>query len=124
MDYVFIPDKMMQLLKEKISDEGAALRREIILNCILPLSLAIADDKARINLFLWFWSASALNIYGVLKRKFPNVPQNFLWQQQGMLEYMKEYGTKKNVEKEAFSGYGFGELLSFYYEGKTPYKNE
>lgn len=118
----YIPDKMLQLLKEKIAGEGAALRREIILNCILPIALAIADDKSRINLFLWFWSTPSLNTYGILKRKFSELPQNFIWQQQGMLEYLKEYGTKKNVEKEAFSGYGFGELLDFYYEGKTPYR--
>jgi hypothetical protein len=122
IEHIYIPDLMLKMLKEKFSIEGAHLRREIVLNCILPLALAIAEEQARINLFLWFWSTPALNNYGVLSRKFPELAQNFLWQQQGMLEYIKEYGSKKNFTKDTISEYGFGELLGFYYVGKTPYK--
>ncbi len=121
IEHIYIPDILIKMLKEKFSIEGAHLRREIVLNCILPLALAFAEEQARINLFLWYWSTPALNSYGVLNRKFPELTQNFLWQQQGMLEYIKEYGSKKNINKDAMSEYGFGELLGFYYAGKTPY---
>lgn len=122
IDFALIPDKMLGLIKTKINNEGAHLRREIILNCVLPLSLAISEEQSRINLFLWFWSTPALHKYGVLSRKFANLPQNFLWQQQGMLEYLKDYGSKKNIVKESINNYGFGEILNFYFAGKTPFK--
>lgn len=121
IEHAYIPDMMIKMIKNKFHIEGAHLRREIILNCVLPLALALAGEQARINLFLWFWSTPALNSYGVLNRKFPEIAQNFLWQQQGMLEYIKEYGSKKSIAKEAFSEYGFGELLGFYHLGKTPF---
>lgn len=124
LDSALIPDKMLNLIKKKIESEGAHLRREIVLNCVLPLALAVSEEQSRINLFLWYWSTPALHSYGLLKRKFPNFPQNFLWQQQGMLEYIREYGTKKNLVKESMTNYGFGELLSFYHVGKTPFNDE
>ncbi len=122
LEFALIPDRMLSLIKKQIDCEGAHLRREIVLNCVLPLALAISEEQSRINLFLWFWSTPALHKYGVLSRKFANLPQNFLWQQQGMLEYLKEYGSKKNVIKESMGNYGFGEILNFYFVGKTPFK--
>ena len=115
-DYAFIPDKMQMLMKSKIHSEGGALRREIILNCILPLSLCMANEEARINLLFWFWATPALNSYGTLSTKFPEMPQNFLWQQQGMLEYIKLYGNKKEKDENAVRRYGFANVLSFYSE--------
>lgn len=115
-DYAFIPDKMQMLMKSKIHSEGGALRREIILNCILPLSLCMANEEARINLLFWFWATPALNSYGTLSAKFPEMPQNFLWQQQGMLEYIKLYGNKKEKDENAVRRYGFANVLSFYSE--------
>jgi len=119
---VSIPDVMLQLMKAKIADEGAHLRREIMLNCVLPLSLCLASDDSRINLFLWYWSTPALHTYGILKRKFRNLPQNFLWEQQGMLEYMKEYGRRPNIVRDAVKSYGFAEILSFYRLGRAPFR--
>jgi uncharacterized protein DUF2851 len=109
-----IAGEIYSLLKTKISTEGSHLRREIILNCVLPMALCFAREEARIDLFLWYWSTPALQSYGILKRKFPEFDQKFLWQQQGMLEYMKEYGRKPRAVGEKFSQYGFGELLEFY----------
>ncbi|MCK5740975.1 MAG: DUF2851 family protein, partial [Chlorobi bacterium] len=37
-----IPDIMIDLLKQKILNEGAHLRREIALNCVLPTALCLA----------------------------------------------------------------------------------
>lgn len=117
---VSIQDTMLRLVKKPLSGEGAHLRRELILNSILPLALAIADDESRISLFVWYWSTPCLNIYGLLTRKFPDLSQNFLWQQQGMLEYIKQFGTKNNVASEALKEYGFAEILSFYKLGRLP----
>ena len=117
---MFIPDRMHKLLKTKFLDEGSHLRREIILNCILPIAICLAETDSRIGLFLWYWSTPALNSYGILKRKFPNMPQNFLWQQQGMLEYLKEYGRKPGMVSESVKNiYGFAETLHFLKIGKS-----
>ncbi len=116
-----IPDKMMEIIKAKIDTEGAAFRRELILNVVLPLALCLADDTSRINLFLWFWSIPALNKYGMLSRHFPMLSQNFLWQQQGMLEYLKLHGRKENIVADVITDYGFNEVLSFYRLGKPPF---
>jgi hypothetical protein len=120
---ISIPDMMLQLMRTKIAGEGAHLRREILLNCVLPIALCLADDEARINLFLWYWSTPALHTYGVLTRKFKGMPQNFLWEQQGMLEYMKEYGRRPYVVRDAVESYGFAGVLSFYRLGRAPFKD-
>jgi hypothetical protein len=116
-----IPDRMHLLVKEPLAGEGAQMRREILLNCVLPLALAIAREEARISLFLWYWSTPSLGSYGVLKNRFPQLPQNFLWQQQGMLEYVKEHGKKENVTPSSLKNYGFSEMLSFYKTGRSPF---
>jgi len=119
-----IPDMMIGLMKQKIDQEGAHMRRELILNCILPLALCLAAEASRINLFLWFWSTPAISTYGILKRKFVGYPQNFLWQQQGMLEYVKEHGRKANIVSDVIKEYGFGEVLSFYRQGRSPFNDQ
>jgi hypothetical protein len=118
--HVNVNDSMITLLKKQLSDEGSHLRRELIINSFLPIALALADDEARINLFVWYWSTTSLNNYGLLTRKFPEIPQNFLWQQQGMLEYIKQFGSQKNVASEMLKEYGFAEILSFYRLGRLP----
>lgn len=121
---IIIQDAMLKLVKKTLAGEGAHLRRELIINSILPIALAIADDEARINLFLWYWSTPCLNTYGLLARKFPDIQQNFLWQQQGMLEFIKQFGSNNNVASEALQEYGFGEILSFYKLGRLPLEIE
>lgn len=117
---ISIPDIMQNLIKKKILDEGPHLRREIILNAVIPLALALANEENRINIFVWYWSTPALNNYGILNKKFPDNPQNFLWQQQGMLEYLRDYGMKANLVAESFREYGFLEVLHFYKNGRLP----
>jgi len=121
-EYLHIPDIMQMLVKTKMFEEGSHFRRELLLNCILPVALCLANEEARINLFLWFWSTPALHQYGILKRRFKEFPQNFLWQQQGMLEYIKEHGKRVNVVSEALKDYGFAEVLSFYRLGRAPFR--
>jgi len=119
-DSSYIPDKMFLLLKNKISTEGAHLRREIILNCILPIAICLANETARIGLLFWFWSTPALNSYGKLFDRFPRIPQNYLWQQQGMLELMKMHGNKAKIDTDVIDKFGFNEILSFYKIGRVP----
>lgn len=110
---ISIPDAMMLMLKTKIVNEGAALRREIILNCVLPLSLTIADEYHRVSLLMWYWSTPALNKYGKLSRRFSDIPQNYLWQQQGMLEYMNDNYKNSSIISDAINHYSIGNLLNF-----------
>jgi len=110
---------MPKLLKGKIASEGEGLRLEIILNCVLPIAVCLADEETRILLFHWYWSTPAPNVYGVLKRRFKNIPQNYIWQQQGMLEYLKEYGNKRTIVSDAIRDYGFAEILNFYRVGRV-----
>lgn len=116
-----ILDALQSLTKLKIADEGAHLRREIILNCALPMAICLANEDARVMLFLWYWSSPALNSYGILKRKFENLPQNFIWQQQGMLEFLNERNQKKHIITESLQTYAIGEILSFYRYGKLSF---
>lgn len=109
-----ILDSLQSLLKKKISDEGSNLRKEIIINCIVPMAICVSNEKDRISIFSWYWSTPALNSYGVLKRKFPTIGQNYIWQQQGMLEFIKEQGKKSNVIQDFFHNNNISEVLSFY----------
>lgn len=114
-----IPEKMFQLMKLRFYKEGNHMRRELILNCLLPLALAIANEEQRINLFVWFWSTPALNSYGILTRKFKNLPQNFIWQQQGMLEILNTY--QKSTKTKSKNLLKIGEVLNFFYIGAPPF---
>lgn len=118
-----ILDSIYELLQMRNFGEGSHFRREVILNCMLPVAICIADEENRISLFSWYWSTPALNQYGKLERHFPEIPQNFLWQQQGMLEYMREHGNKKNIVAESIRDYGFGEVLNFYKLARIPVGN-
>lgn len=115
---VSIQDSLQLLLKTKIADEGASMRREIVINCILPFAVCLSNDETRINLFLWYWSTPAITEYGILKRRFPNINQNFFWQQQGMLEYIKEHGRRTNIASNALNEYFPENLLQFYKIGR------
>ncbi len=116
-----LAEQLFLLMKTKIDTEGNHLRREIILNCILPLAIIIANESARISLFVWFWSAPALNSYGKLTRKFPQIPQNFIWQQQGMLEILNNMGKKSNPIPTTVQNFRIGEVLRFFQIGNPPF---
>ena len=64
---------LRELVDIQIHNEGKGLRQEIVMNCVLPLALAIADEVNRISLFVWYWSTPAINQYGILRRRFPNI---------------------------------------------------
>jgi hypothetical protein len=108
-----ITDELVLLMKTKIHQEGSAIRRELILNVVVPLALTIADEESRISLFVWYWSTPSFNKYGVLARKFPEFPQNFIWQQQGMLEYTKEIEHKTSTITEMIDRFKIEGTLNF-----------
>ncbi len=70
----------------RIAVEGADIRRELLVNVVLPHALTHAPLAQRIMLLTWYWSAKARRPYGVLRRRFPTLHQIYVWQQQGMLE--------------------------------------
>ena len=113
-----IESNLRELAKSKIYNEGSGLRTEIIINCILPLSLCLSETKQRIQLLEWYWSAKAINKYGILKRRFEDLSQSYIWQQQGMLEYLKDHGNKRKITAEEIEQYGIHQILNFYSYGK------
>jgi hypothetical protein len=111
--------KLEEIAKAKIHEEGTGLRTEILINCVLPLALCLGEAKSRMKLLEWYWSAKAINNYGILDRKFETLSQSYVWQQQGMLEYLKDYGTKRQITAEAIQDYGIHHILEFYRYGKV-----
>lgn len=80
---------------------GTAL--EIVVNIVLPLSYAYCvhlqrTDSAQ-NLLCSYVHIPAANQYAHLKRKFPTIAQEYVWQQQGMLEYELEIGAPAKKEQ-------------------------
>lgn len=109
-----LPSVLIEFEKKHLPFTGAHLGREIVLNCIIPIALCLGNDLARIQLFHWYWSTNSLHSYGFLKRKYPHISQNYLWQQQGLLEYAAYYGPKKTGIAEKNTSYSIAETLDFY----------
>lgn len=116
--------EMTAILKQKIGAEGGQLRREIAVNCFLPMMLAVADEQLRTQIFLWYWSVEASGKYGLLARRFPAMSQRYFWQQQGMLEYIREHGSRDNIAAETVLRYGFADALHFYKHAASPVADE
>lgn len=76
---------------QRIAVEGRSLRREILMNVVFPCCCAVASDAHLIVLFQWFWSVTSIHQYAALRRRFPGFDQSFMWQQQGLLEYVRWY---------------------------------
>ncbi len=110
--------KLVEIVNQKIHNEGKGLRVEIIINCILPLSLCLSDTKSRAKLLEWYWSTKSINTYGLLSRRFADLSQDYVWQQQGMLEFLRDHGNKKNITAEEIQDYGINQILEFYSYGK------
>lgn len=114
-----IPEIFSSFLHHKFSIEGEHLRREIFLNCLFPLSVALLSKERRMGAFTWFWSIKSLQAYGVLSRQFPHISQEYLWQQQGMLEYRRMNGERGNMSAEALYLYGFDKVFDFFKDAGT-----
>lgn len=80
-----------------IAGEGLAIRRELLVNVIIPVMVATATREQKIPCFQWYWSVRSIHVYGLLRRRFPGIPQTYVWQQQGMLEFMREHGRRTHA---------------------------
>lgn len=75
-----------------VAHEGRSLRRELVTNVILPMSLARATLTKRVTLLQWYWMTKAQRRYAGLARRYPGMRQDYVWQQQGMLELQRRGG--------------------------------
>lgn len=75
------------------------IEKEIFINCFFPIALNISQDLKYSLMEIW-WSLEATSKYGHLKRRFPQFSQRFVWQQQGMLEFLKEMNENQNLIKD------------------------
>ncbi len=98
---------------QRIGIEGMAMRREIFVNAVLPVLCAVASDNHRIVLLQWYWTARSVHPYGALLRRYPAVPQSYVWQQQGILEYQRHHGTIVSTCADVVRQYGFDSTLRF-----------
>lgn len=102
----------IHLLSEiKIGKEGKGLRREILLNCLIPAALSIANEFQRAELLRWYWSEPASHSYALIRKRFPDISQNYLWQQQGVLEYLNNFEVR--LVKERSFVYSISEIIEF-----------
>ena len=99
--------------KTSIAGEGLFLRREVLINAVLPLLCVRASHQQRVVLLQWYWSVRAVHAYGILRRRFPDQVQNHVWQQQGMLEYMRQHGGRSSTCAEAIREYGLSRTVEF-----------
>jgi len=83
------------------SEINKHLKQEIITNVFLPLMFCIANAEKKSELLLWYLSAKTKTKYGILTREFSFIKQEYIWLQQGMLEFLKEFNNRnfsKNSE--------------------------
>jgi hypothetical protein len=76
----------------RIAHEGRSIRREIVINVIIPISLARASAQQGVILLQWYWMTRAQRSYAGLDRRYPGMRQDYIWQQQGMLELQRRGG--------------------------------
>jgi hypothetical protein len=114
MGTIALQTALSGLLNDSIAAEGAATRLELLTNVVLPMLLACATQEQRTAALAWYWSLTAKNRYTSLRKRFPALPQTYVWQQQGMLAYLTEIGSQPasptNVHGEAITFAGRDEI--------------
>lgn len=95
-------EQLSTLVRTAWSNAGKATQMEIVVNALLPVALAVAPASLRIDILAWFWSQRSTSRYSVLRKKFPDVAQEYVWQQQGMLEYIatQTFGPDRVAEPQ------------------------
>ena len=96
-----------------IAAEGIGVRREVVVNVILPALCAAATQEQRVVLLQWYWSTPAIHAYAILRQRFANQSQHYVWQQQGMLEYLRMHGKRISTCGETLRSYGVDGILEF-----------
>ncbi len=95
-------DEISKLLSLNNSGAGDGMINEIMVNVLLPVFLANCKNTSCLEAVSWYWSAKSKNKYGKLQREFPGFPQEFVWQQQGMLEYLRNKALLRIREDQTF----------------------
>ena len=108
----FEGEMLFMFLNERILGCGKHLQQEIIVNCLLPVLLSNNNRTDVEDIMSWYWSVKSLSPYVSLRRIFPDNPQDFVWQQQGMLEFMHVEHHQGIVCFEASTMYKVNTLLS------------
>jgi hypothetical protein len=72
--------------------------KEIYINCFLPVLLCLFPNFSN-AIFTTWWSLRSSNKYSYLKNRFPQFNQEFVWQQQGMIEFLRSNNESKNLIK-------------------------
>ncbi len=108
-----IPEAMNTAEQQRIAAEGLVIRRELLVNVLLPVLCARATHDQRVVLLQWYWSCRSLHPYGILARRFPAQQQDYIWQQQAMLEYLRLHGRRVSTCGEALRAYGVSGALEF-----------
>lgn len=77
---------------------------ELFVNCFAPLALLleIGDQQAFKH---WYWTQPRLSVYHSLYHSFSDIPQLFMWQQQGVLEWQRHLFQGRNAIKELLYPY-------------------
>jgi hypothetical protein len=102
---------------------GAGTTLEFVVNVLLPLGYARASgahkqDVAQ-GLLRWYRTLKAVNRYARLQRKYSFVRQEYVWQQQGLLEYEAEIAAPNHhAEKtlHASSAHGSVDMVMTVFE--------
>ncbi len=84
---------------------GTATATELMTNVVVPTLFALLSDTARTELLLWYWQLRAQTSYGFLRRRFPYIPQEFVWQQQSMLEYFQTIRLRRERVQDLLIDY-------------------
>lgn len=106
--------------RRSVCGEGLAIRRELLINCVLPLLCTMATQEQRVVLLQWYWSARSVHPYGILRRRFPEQQQERVWQQQGMLEHLRAHGRRTSTCAEEIKTYGLSRTVDFLDAGAEP----
>jgi len=61
---------------------------ELFVNVFYPFLVNLQSEN-RGQLIEWYWLQKSVTQYRSLTRKFPDIPQQYMWQQQGILEYLR-----------------------------------
>ena len=91
LDVHQILDTLRTAELHRVALEGRSLRREILMNVVFPCCCAAASNDRLVVLFQWYWSVPSIHHYAALRRRFPGHDQSYMWQQQGLLEYVRWY---------------------------------
>lgn len=93
---VDIPNDVLHVNVLSRNGLTAHLFVELFVNACYPFLLMQSQAKREQHI-TWYWSQRSLLQYQSLKRRFPDIPQNYMWQQQGILEFIRNEYSGGNV---------------------------